>query len=162
MAEFQFEFKFEPLPVIWQSLQKAIREDNRRFRCKFNGRAFGAGTAWAVPSRRQSLRAATGSLQENVLPLLRYWLSSRVKKVECFVDIGPQRVTCFSMWNEIFDGTGEKLSQTNATLIASSIFRLSRLGSGWLGQENTCELSVNLKLASCPGLGTLTVELRFR
>ena len=26
----------------------------------------------AFPSRRQSLRAATGSLEENVLPLLRY------------------------------------------------------------------------------------------
>ena len=35
----------------------------------------------AFPSRRQSLRAATGSLEENVLPLLRYRLSSRVKKV---------------------------------------------------------------------------------
>ena len=50
-----------------------------------------SGTAWAgrtgehkhraFPSRRQSLRAATGSLEENVLPLLRYRLSSRVKKV---------------------------------------------------------------------------------
>ena len=34
----------------------------------------------AFPSRLQSLRAATGSLEENVLPLLRYWLSSGVKK----------------------------------------------------------------------------------
>ena len=30
-AEFKFESKFEPLPVIWQSLPKAIPEDNRRF-----------------------------------------------------------------------------------------------------------------------------------
>ena len=30
-AEFKFESKFEPLPVIWQSLLKAIPEDNRRF-----------------------------------------------------------------------------------------------------------------------------------
>ena len=52
----------------------------------------------AFPSRRQSLRAATGSLEEssleNVLPLLRYRLSSRVKKgfnalYYKFVDIEP-------------------------------------------------------------------------
>ena len=50
-----------------------------------------SGTAWTgwkgehkdrvFPSRRQSQRAATGSLEEKVLPLLRYWLSSRVKNV---------------------------------------------------------------------------------
>ena len=33
------------------------------------------------PSWRQSLRAATGSLEQNMLPLLRYWLSLRVKRV---------------------------------------------------------------------------------
>ena len=33
------------------------------------------------PSLQQSLLVATGSLEENVLPLLRYWLSPRVKKV---------------------------------------------------------------------------------
>ena len=30
-AEFKFESKIEPLPVIWQSLPKAIPEDNRKF-----------------------------------------------------------------------------------------------------------------------------------
>ena len=49
-----------------------------------------SGTAWAgrtseiqhrVPSRRQSLQAATGSLEENTLPLLWCWLSSTVNKV---------------------------------------------------------------------------------
>ena len=50
-----------------------------------------SGTAWAgrtgeikhraFPSQRQSLRAATCSLEENLLPLLRYWLSSSVNKV---------------------------------------------------------------------------------
>ena len=49
-----------------------------------------SGTAWAgrtseiqhrVPSRRQSLLAATGSLEENTLPLLWCWLSSTVNKV---------------------------------------------------------------------------------
>ena len=32
VAEFKFESKFEPLQVIWQSLPKAVPEDNRRFR----------------------------------------------------------------------------------------------------------------------------------
>ena len=31
-AEFKFESKFKPLQVIWQSLPKAVPEDNRRFR----------------------------------------------------------------------------------------------------------------------------------
>ena len=30
-AEFKFKSKFEPLPVIWQSLPKAIPEDNHKF-----------------------------------------------------------------------------------------------------------------------------------
>ena len=30
-AEFKFESKFQPLPMIWQLLPKAIPEDNRRF-----------------------------------------------------------------------------------------------------------------------------------
>ena len=89
-AEFKFESKFEPLQVIWQSLPKAVPEDNRRFRGQNQwpsswGRAPAGRTGEhkhrAFPSLRQSLRAATGSLEENVLPLLRYRLSSRVKKV---------------------------------------------------------------------------------
>ena len=87
--------KFEPLEVIWQSLQKAIPEDNKRFRGqKSMAKLFGqrSSTAWAgltgehtdkysaVPSLLQLLLAATSSLQEDVLPLLQYWLSSRVKK----------------------------------------------------------------------------------
>ena len=31
VAELNFESKFEPLPVIWQSLPKAVPEENRRF-----------------------------------------------------------------------------------------------------------------------------------
>ena len=31
VAELKFESKFEPLPVIWQSLPKAVPEENRRF-----------------------------------------------------------------------------------------------------------------------------------
>ena len=50
-----------------------------------------SSTAWAdqtsehkhraLPNRQQSLQAATCSLEENVLPILQYWLSLRVNKV---------------------------------------------------------------------------------
>ena len=46
----------------------------------------------ALQSRRQSLRTATSSLAENVLPILQYWLSSRVNKV---------LMLCKSVANEI-------------------------------------------------------------
>ena len=36
---------------------------------------------WAFPSRLQSLPAATRLVEENLLTILRYWLSSRVKNV---------------------------------------------------------------------------------
>ena len=36
-AEFKFESKFEPLPVIWQSLPKAVPEDNRSGRAQTQG-----------------------------------------------------------------------------------------------------------------------------
>ena len=31
VAEFKFEYKFKPLPVIWRLLSKALSEGNRRF-----------------------------------------------------------------------------------------------------------------------------------
>ena len=59
------------------------------FDCKINGQC--SCTAWALrtgkikhrafPSWLQSLLAATGLLKGNMLPLLQYWLSSRVKEV---------------------------------------------------------------------------------
>ena len=45
------------------------------------GGSDGRPQTQAFPSRRQSLRAATSSLVEKVLPLLRHWLSSRVTKI---------------------------------------------------------------------------------
>ena len=85
----QVESKFEPLPVIWQIVAfspKAVPEGNRRFRGQNQrpsswGSSPGEHKHRTFPSWRQSLRAATGSLEENMLPLLRYWLSSRAKKV---------------------------------------------------------------------------------
>ena len=73
---------------------KAVREDNRRFRgqnhtAKLLGPISGFACSGQTgehkhrvfPSLRQSLLAATSSLEENMLPLLQDWLSSRVNKV---------------------------------------------------------------------------------
>ena len=70
---------------------KAVPKGNRRFIGQ-NQRPSSWGSSLALlagrtgkhkhrafTSRRQSL--LTGSLEENMLPLLRYWLSSRVNKV---------------------------------------------------------------------------------
>ena len=74
---------------------KALPEENRRFRGR-NHRPSSWGSSPALLARRtgehkhrvfpsrwqsRSLRAATGSLDENILPLLQYWLRSRVNKV---------------------------------------------------------------------------------
>ena len=63
-AEFKFESKFEPLQVIWQSLPKAIWEDNRRFwlqnlrMAKLLGTR--SGTAWAGRTGEHKHRAFAG------------------------------------------------------------------------------------------------------
>ena len=84
------------LPVIWQSLWTLFQKLIECLEGKINGQALGAalwlclrgldGQAQTQPGRefpswRQSLQAATCSLEENMIPLLRYWLSSRVNKV---------------------------------------------------------------------------------
>ena len=87
-AEFKFESKFEPLPNSAGRLAMTPEDYSRRqskdLTAKSMAKLLGprSGTAWAgrtgehkhraFPSRRQSLRAATGSLEENMLPLLRY------------------------------------------------------------------------------------------
>ena len=85
--ESKFESKFEPLPVIWQSLRRLFQKTIEGLEGKINGQALGAALrhGWrrspgrtgehkhrAFPSRQQSLRAATGLLEENMLPLLLY------------------------------------------------------------------------------------------
>ena len=86
-AEFKFESKLEPLQVIWQSLPKAIPEDNRRFCLEIQlpsswGRALCCcspvlpaqavfvladghkhSLGW-IANQLQSLLATTGSLEE--------------------------------------------------------------------------------------------------
>ena len=90
-ADFKYESKFEPLQVIWQSLrtlfQKVIEGLERaKSTAKLVGPLYGAAWAgrtgehkhrvclnWTRPAATllQSLLAATGSLEENMLPLLR-------------------------------------------------------------------------------------------
>ena len=85
-AQFKFESKFEALPVIWQSLRRLFQKEIEGFEGKINGQALGAalqlclrgsdGRAQTqgvpvnfptqIPSRQLSLRAATGSLEENM------------------------------------------------------------------------------------------------
>ena len=83
----------------------------------------------AFPSLQQSLRAATGSLEENMLLLLLYWLSSRVKNVLmlckfrattshfCFTFFSCEMTFFLVKWN--FHGGGEKLLPTKAAPLAS-------------------------------------------
>ena len=83
-AEFKFESKFEPLPVIWQSLQRLFQKVIEGLEGKINCQALGAalllclhGLDWQhkhkeFPSQLQSLLAVTGSLEENMLLLLLY------------------------------------------------------------------------------------------
>ena len=85
-AEFKFESKFKPLPTSAGHLsitpegysRRQSKDSTAQSMAKLLG--LRSGTAWAgrtgehkhkvFPSRRQSLRAATGSFEENVLPLL--------------------------------------------------------------------------------------------
>ena len=101
------------------------------FWLKINSQALGAAlwhSSWAgltgehkhrvFPSQWQSLLASTGSLEENVLPLLQYCLSLRVKKVLMLCRYQAERVTFFNMWNDIFDRNGLKLLLTKTAHIA--------------------------------------------
>ena len=106
-AEFKFESKFVPwlASAIWLSLPKAVPEDNRRF--------------WLQKQWPSPYCCAQAQLEENVLPLLLYWLGSRVKKVIMVCKFGAvkSRFFCHVKWN--FDRVRENLLQTKAGLISS-------------------------------------------
>ena len=110
------EFKTESIlsPCFWQSLPKAMPEDNRRFWLQNQWPSFwdsaGLRLVWLASTNTGHFwlgcsccnsAVATGSLEEKVLPLLLYWLSLRVKK-----DLMPckfQAVTIdsfFFMWDK--------------------------------------------------------------
>ena len=71
----------------------------------------------AFPSRLPSLLAATGSLEENMLPLLPYWLSSRANKVLMLCKFRAATSQFFVLWNS--KRISEKLLPTKATPFAS-------------------------------------------
>ena len=55
-ADFKFESKFEPMPVIWQSLQRLFQKVIEGLEGKINGQALGA-------SLRLCLRGSDGRAQ---------------------------------------------------------------------------------------------------
>ena len=86
VAEFKFEPKFEPLPVIWQLL-KAIPEGIEGFDCRINGQALGAALRRckhenrAFPCRRQSMLVATVSLERKTATTLEILAQFKSQKV---------------------------------------------------------------------------------
>ena len=146
-TEFKFESKFKPLPVIRQSLRRLFQRvveglEGKNQRPSSRGSSLAEFcTAWAgwtgkhkyrvFHSRLQSLQAATSSLEEIVLPLMRYWLSLTLPESQKVFNAlwisGRYEHFLFylwkSQWNEIFDGIGEKMLPAKAVPIAS--FNLS-------------------------------------
>ena len=47
VAEFKFEFKFEPLPVIWHCLRRLFQKVIEDLEGKINGQALGAALRWS-------------------------------------------------------------------------------------------------------------------
>ena len=86
-AKFKFESKFEPMQVIWQSLLGCSRRSSKVYRAKSTAKLLGQLSCTACVSRTdehkhkafssllQSLLAATGLLEDNMLTLLTWpWL----------------------------------------------------------------------------------------
>ena len=111
-AEFKFESKFEPLPVIWQTVAispKAVPEGNRRFRGQ-NQRPSSWGSSPALLASVGPASTNTGCFRvSGSLCWRRLKISGRD---ESFVQVVVMR-------NENFDGIGEKLLPTKAAPIAS-------------------------------------------
>ena len=119
VAEFKFKSKFQPLQVIWQFLWRLFQKVIKGLEGKINGQALLCWSAQTVfPSWWQLLQAATGLLGKNMLPLLQYWLCSRVNNVLMpFKFLAATSYVLFSlemknsmelafffMWNENFNG----------------------------------------------------------
>ena len=62
-AEFKFESKFEPLPVIWQSLRRLFQKVIEGLEGKINGQALGA-SLWLC-LRGSDGRAQTQGVSES-------------------------------------------------------------------------------------------------
>ena len=63
MAEFKFESKFEPLPVIWQSLQRMFQKVIEGLEGKINSQALGAAVLLCL--RRSDARAQTQGVSKS-------------------------------------------------------------------------------------------------
>ena len=89
-AKFEFESKFKPLQVIWQSLSKAFREDRRRFWVQ-NQWPSSWGSAQAQLGRvRQASSTNTGLFQVG---------SSRCRQLLAECDPACLRKTCYLSWD---------------------------------------------------------------
>ena len=69
-AEFKFESKFEPLPVIWQSLRRLFQKVIEGLEGKINGQALGAAL-------RLCLRGSDGQAQTQCVTKLAAVAASR-------------------------------------------------------------------------------------
>ena len=171
------------IPSMSPCLSSAVPEGNQRFKLNFRGQnqrsnSWGSfrhclgGSDWqaqtqskAFPSRRQSLLATTGLLEENMLPLLPYWLSSRVKKVLMLCKFLAQRrqgATFFSCEINFSMELARSYCQPKQLPLLSSIFR-SVIGlwvETWQRNETSCSKSnpVQSSRSTCPRKGRL---LRF-
>ena len=74
-AEFKFESKFEPLPVIWQSLRRLFQKVIEGLKGKINGQALGAALWHCLggsDGRAQTQPEGVSESAENMLLLLQY------------------------------------------------------------------------------------------
>ena len=107
-----------------------------------------------------SLRATTSLFYEKVLSILRYWLSSRVKRFWWFVNLGPLRRHFFVMWKENFQlkWPNHITEQSSACWMAWSFIGLwekirhPRIGcllnSNWMTQPLQISLRIAQKLGN--------------
>ena len=91
-AEIKFESKFEPLPIIWESLPTAIQTDNQGLTAKSMAELLGStsaqlGLLWLASTNTGSFQVGSCScwqLQASLrksATILWYWLSLIVKMV---------------------------------------------------------------------------------
>ena len=89
----------------------------RRSLAGLDGRAQTQGVWTVFPSLLQSLRAATGMLEENMLHSCDTDLFQESKSFKCFVNFDSEEQIFYVKWN--FDGIGNNLLPSKAALIAS-------------------------------------------
>ena len=143
-----------------------------------SGTARAGQTGWhknrAFPSRWQTgshCRQRPARLRKTCYPgpLLRYWHSSRVKKVFMLGKFRADTSHFFFTWNEIFDEIGEMLLPTKAAPIASlNLFGSEPAVGLWVEiwhrnkstfSESNSAQSSRSKSTTCPRKGRL---LRFK